>query len=287
MPAPRLAHRALLEEITAPLETSGAFWWLGQHSFVVRLGEAVCYIDPYLADDPARQTPPLLHPGEVVGAHLVLCTHHHGDHLDPVALTGIAVASPGARFVVPRPHCAQLLNCGIGAERLLPLLPGERTVAGGVTVTAIKARHEFFEEGPEGFPYLGYVLEGNGLAVYHAGDTVVYEGLFSTLARWRLDAAFLPINGRDAERYRAGCIGNMTYQEAVDLAGDLQVALAVPAHWDMFAMNSEDPEKFARYLDAKFPGLPCWIGAPGTRVPLRARVEARRPGDEPPSPRQR
>ncbi|MCC2672468.1 MAG: putative Zn-dependent hydrolase of the beta-lactamase fold, partial [Armatimonadetes bacterium] len=136
----------------------------------------------------------------------------------------------------------------------------------GVRVTAVTAKHEFFEEGPDGFPYLGYVLTGNGVTCYHSGDTVIYEGLLTTLSQWELDAVFLPINGRDAVRLRSGCIGNMTYQEAVDLAGELRVGLAVPTHWDMFAMNSEDPQKFVDYLEVKFPGVPSWVGKAGDTV---------------------
>ena len=58
----------------------------------------------------------------------------------------------------------------------------------------------------------------------------------------------------------------MTYQEAVELAGELAVGLAVPAHWDMFAMNSEDPQRFVDYLAAKFPTVPAHVGPAGERV---------------------
>jgi L-ascorbate metabolism protein UlaG (beta-lactamase superfamily) len=58
----------------------------------------------------------------------------------------------------------------------------------------------------------------------------------------------------------------MTYQEAVDLAGDIRPRLTVPGHYDMFTGNSEDPAKFARYMDVKFPDLAYWIGEHGTAV---------------------
>ena len=247
---------------------TGAFWWLGQHSFIVKLAGVTVYIDPYLEPSPARQTPPLLSPEQVTNADLVLCTHDHGDHIDPYALRGIVRASPAAGFVAPRPHRQRMLDIGVPEARLRLLSDGEELGWGStdLRVSAVKARHEFFEEGPEGFPYLGYVLCGGGVCCYHSGDTLVYDGLVSTLRRWKLDAAFLPINGRDAVRYRGGCIGNMTYQEAVDLAGELQVGLAVPSHWDMFAGNSEDPGKFLDYLAAKYPGVRAWVGKAGEQV---------------------
>jgi L-ascorbate 6-phosphate lactonase len=113
---------------------------------------------------------------------------------------------------------------------------------------------------------MGYVIESDRCAVYHSGDTLCYEGLLTTLRQWDLTVMFVPINGRDAVKYRRGTIGNMTYQEAVDLAGHLRPRLVVPCHWDMFASNSEDPQKFVDYLDAKFPGVKPWVGEHGAAV---------------------
>jgi L-ascorbate 6-phosphate lactonase len=244
-----------------------AFWWLGQHSFIVKGGATLIYIDPYLSPSSARQTPPLLKPEEVTNADLVLCTHDHGDHIDPGAIPGIAAGSPEAKFVVPRPAVERVRELEVSAERLLPLTDGETAEWRGVRVTAVKAKHERFDEVPGvGFPFLGYVIELNGAIIYHSGDTIVYDGLVTALRRHRPSVAFLPINGRDAERLKGGCIGNMTYQEAVDLAGDVGVRWAIPAHYDMFVGNQEDPMKFARYLEVKFPEIQTWVGPAGQRV---------------------
>jgi len=262
-----LSGEALVRDVTAAELPEGraAFWWLGQHSFILKIGGRVVYIDPYLEPSPARQTPPLLTPEQVTNADVVLCTHDHGDHIDPYALPGIALASQRALFVAPRPHRERMLDLGVPPDRLRHLGHLD-TALGDVTLTGVKAKHEFFHEGPEGFPFMGYVVEGGGVTCYHSGDTLVYDGLLPTLQRWRMDAVFLPINGRDALRYRTGCIGNMTYQEAVDLAGELKARLAVPSHWDMFASNSEDPGKFVDYMAAKFPGVRTWVGRAGERV---------------------
>ena len=80
---------------------------------------------------------------------------------------------------------------------------GEPLTFGPVAPVPVAARHEEFAEHPElGFPYLGYVLAADGVGGYLAGDTVVYEGPVETLARFRIDRAFLPINGRDFFRTR-------------------------------------------------------------------------------------
>ena len=114
---------------------------------------------------------------------------------------------------------------------------------------------------------MSYVIKGNGRSIYHAGDTCVYEGMLTkTKNRSPIDVMFVPINGRDARRLTAGCIGNMTFQEAVDLCGEIAPTLAVPGHYDMFCNNLGSPLEFKAYLEAKYPGIPCWIGEHGVPV---------------------
>src|SRR5205085_1658892 len=169
----------------------------------------------------------------------------------------------------PRTEAERMHEEGkVPSERLWPLNAGESLEQAGVRITAIKAKHETFDEHPTlGFPYVGYVVEAGGVTFYHAGDTIMYDGLIGTLRHWpRFDALFLPINGRDADRYLRDCMGNFTFQEAAELAGELKPGLAVPSHYDMFLGNQEDPSKFVRFLEAKFPGVPSWVGKASERV---------------------
>lgn len=246
-----------------------AFWWLGQASFIVKLGDAVVLIDPFLSPMEGRRVPPLFSGADARGiVTAVFCTHDHDDHLDPEAVRQLS-ANTDAVFVAPRVHAAKMASLGASAERLVSMNDGETASAGGVTVYAVKSSHEFLDRTPDGlFPYLGYVIQGAGKTLYHSGDSVWWEGLQARLSRWTFDAVMLPINGRDARRLSTGCIGNMVYQEAADLAGGLDVALTVPMHYDMFAHNAEDPSLFAEYVRVKYPGRRVWVGEPTTRVVL-------------------
>lgn len=266
-----ISHRALIDDINA-CETphgTGAFWWLGQQGYVVKLGDAIIYIDAFLSPHPRRQVPPPLDPEEVVNASIIIGTHDHTDHIDRAAWPAMAAASPGATLVVPA-----LLRERLARELDLPFqrFAGNdhcRTIdICGVRITGIASAHEFLDQDPATgqYPYVGCVLEGNGCTLYHAGDCCIYEGLQTTLQRHAFDVVFLPINGRDAARYSRGCIGNMTYQEAVDLAGALRPRLVVPGHFDMFAGNGENPQLFIAYLKAKFPKIAALIPVHGERV---------------------
>ena len=236
---------------------SAVMWWLGQMGLLVKMGETLLCVDYFATVIPERQVPPPIPAGELTGIDAFLGTHNHLDHMDHDAWRIWARTCPEARFVFPALHRESVIADGIGEERCLGLTDGESCRVGEVTIRAVAAAHEFLDPDPETglYPCLQYILEGNGVRIYHAGDTLRYEGMVPKLKQiGRPDAVMLPINGRDAERYGRNCIGNMTFQEAVDLTGELEPRLAIPGHWDMFADNPGDPEAFRRYLDIKYPG---------------------------------
>jgi len=272
--------RELIEDINACTVARGecAFWWLGQLGLVVKLGRTVCWIDAYLAESPRRQVPPLEQHGEVTNADAILGTHDHSDHIDRKSWPGMAAASPKALFVVPDMVREKLVKeVGLPDGRVKGLDDGRSITVGDVKITGVPAAHELLDQDPatKRFPYLGYVLEGNGFCLYHSGDTCLYEGMHTKLRQWKLDLALMPINGRDAKRLAANTIGNMTYQETVDLAGAVRPGFTIPGHWDMFAHNGEDPQLFADYMRVKYPGLKCLIPKHGERVIVEAGEEVR------------
>jgi len=274
--------KALIRDIDdfTPAPGEFALWWLGQHGFVLKLGVHVIYIDAFLSDMDSRQVPPLLKPAEVTNADLILGSHDHGDHIDRDAWPAMAAASPQARFVVP-----ELLRRKVAEELRLPpervvgvddmqtvVVRSSTSHAPGVRITGVAAAHEFLDRdvATGRYPYLGYVVEDGGATIYHSGDCCIYEGLQTKLKRWAFDLVLLPINGRDAVRLAAGCIGNMTYQEAADLAGVLEPRRTIPAHYDMFAMNAADPKLFVDYVRVKYPRLQTSLCEHGVRVVLPA-----------------
>lgn len=271
-----LLHDALIDDVDFCdlCEGECAFWWLGQHSFIVKLARHVLYIDPFLSDEPGRLIPPIVDPDELTNAELVLGSHDHTDHIDQKAWLDIAAASPSARFVVPDLIKDDLsLSLNIDTERFIGLDDGRSVDVDGVELTGIAAAHEFLDRDETNgrYPYLGYIIKASGVTLYHAGDTCIYEGLISKLKRWELDVAFLPINGRDATRLAAGCMGNMTYQEAADLAGVLNPGLTVPAHFGMFSTNTVDPQLFMDYMWIKYPALSACLCQPGKQYMISNR----------------
>ncbi|MBQ8160695.1 MAG: MBL fold metallo-hydrolase [Clostridia bacterium] len=250
--------------------------WLGQMGLLVQIGSTLLCIDYYGAETGGRNYPPPIPGADVRGVDAFLGTHNHSDHMDHISWKIWKDTCPEAKFLCPKVHVSDTLMDGIPESRIIGMDDLVSVQIGDVTVTAIPAAHEFLAQDPESgaYPCLQYILEGNGVRIWHAGDTLRYEGMLGRIRAFgHMDAALLPINGRDAARYRRNCIGNMTFQEAVDLAGEVNPGCVIPGHWDLFADNPGDPQAFRDYLEAKYPSLRCLLPERMAKVLIRSQEE--------------
>jgi L-ascorbate metabolism protein UlaG (beta-lactamase superfamily) len=234
-----------------PSETVSGSWratWLGQAGLRLETGESCLVVDPWVSPHEHRLVPQP--PLELVaeGVDWLLVTHEHLDHLDLPFVPVLLDRSPAARVVLPVP-VAELVEGLVPSSRLLPVLPGDRVDLDGLELNVVPAFHGL---GPEdGYSdgsalggrarFVGYVV-GNERRVYLAGDTIVTDELEQALAPLEVEFAFLPINGRDAERESRGIVGNMDATEAVELALAIGARQLVPIHWDAVAGNTVSPD---------------------------------------------
>jgi L-ascorbate metabolism protein UlaG (beta-lactamase superfamily) len=234
----------------APRVGEAGIWWLGQSTVALRGAHANVLIDPFLTPHPDRLVPPAFGPREVGGLNAVLITHEHWDHFDADAMPGLADASPHATFVVPEPLVDATVALGIDAARVVGAQPDRAVELDGVTVHPVPACHglepadayTFGQELSDGlYRYLGYVVDLGRVRIYHAGDTIPFDGLEAKLRELAVDVALLPINGRDAEREAQGIVGNMDAREAAHVAEASGADVVVPIHFDMFEANPGDP----------------------------------------------
>ena len=85
--------------------------------------------------------------------------------------------------------------------------------------------------------FVGFVLEMDGVRIYHAGDTIHYDGMEATVGVLRPHVSLLPINGRHAEREARGIVGNLNEREAAWLAATIGSETLIPMHHDLFTRN--------------------------------------------------
>jgi L-ascorbate metabolism protein UlaG (beta-lactamase superfamily) len=214
--------------------------WLGQAGFLVEYGQTRLLIDPFFSEHEARTFPPP--PVDTFGAGIdrYLITHQHLDHLDPGSLRAVAERSPNVMVIAPEPLRGMVEGLPCEGVR-----PGDRVeLPGGAAVRVVPAVHALhpsdgYSEGGDPPRFVGYVLEVDGMAIYHAGDTIADDRVLAGLEGVKVDVALLPVNGRDYFREQRGLSGNLDARDAVELAAHCGASILVPIHWDLFRGNTE------------------------------------------------
>jgi L-ascorbate metabolism protein UlaG (beta-lactamase superfamily) len=230
-------------------------------------------LDPYLSDSLTRKyadtdkphermTELVIEPSELRFADVLTASHAHTDHLDPDTLQALR----GVPIVAPEAHRALVVERA-GAKPL-GIDDGETVEVAGFAITAVPAAHEQIErDAADRMLHLGYVVRCGPFALYHAGDTIPYEGMAERVrAVADIDVALLPINGRRPERRVAG---NLWGDEAAELAHAIRARLAVPMHFEQFAFNTEPPDAFAAACERL--GQPYRVLRAGERLSVTPR----------------
>jgi L-ascorbate 6-phosphate lactonase len=247
-----------------------ALSWFGQASFAARGGGVTVLFDPFLSPYDGRLHDSPLAPEEAVGIDVVFCSHEHVDHLDVPSIGAIANASPGAVFVVPSPIVDMVTEAGVASDRVVGMQPDGSVDIAGLTVRAVPACHGVTMDDAYGFGetlsgglvrFLGFVVDLGGVRIYHAGDTIHFDGIEDTLAGLGIDVALLPINGRDAEREGRGIVGNLDHREAAWLGSRIGAGVLVPMHYDLFARNLGFPGALVETVGREFPEVPVLVPA--------------------------
>lgn len=194
--------------------------WYGQSTFHTTAFGPSLYIDPIALPDTAPK------------ADIICITHSHNDHLSTDALKKIAtdktviIATRGCNSKLKYVDKAQLIN----------LLPGEGTDVAGVRIEAVPAynisKTKFH---PKSNKWVGYVISGAGMTLYHAGDTERIPEMQAI----DCDVALMPLG----QTYTMNSVA-----DAAQSARDVQAGIAIPMHYGMAEGTRADAEKFAQLL---------------------------------------
>ncbi len=159
-------------------------------------------------------------PEEFVDCQAFLITHQHADHMDPENIKAAVGGKPvfGNQDVVNK-----LSEFNVSAT---VITNGQEFEAGGFKVKAVDLPHCKMQDGTEGPPNTGFIING---VLFHPGDgDVAPEGMTSE------DLA-LPIAGP-----------TITLDGALKFAEDVQAKVVIPIHYDYF---KNDPEEFKKMAE--------------------------------------
>lgn len=235
------------------LPDEAALWWLGQSGYIIRSAGLTIAIDPYLSDAAATGMPEFsrLYPPPLAAAALqvdvYVVTHNHADHLDPETIQAYAHKDT-TRFVAPRLASKQLEALGVPLSRIIRVDVGEQWADASVAISGVFAL-------PTGIDVLdttGYHIRfANGRGLYHTSDTQ-YHPLVVAAAPQQPEVMVVPINGKWS---------NTNAEEATAFATQLQPQLVIPNHYDMMALNGENPDVFRWFCEQNGLGDACTIAS--------------------------
>jgi L-ascorbate metabolism protein UlaG (beta-lactamase superfamily) len=245
---PLLSEDALVADIARSDARALHLWWLGQSGYVVAHGGTRVLFDPYLSDSLTRKyeatdnphvrmSRQVVSPAKLAGIDVVTSTHAHTDHMDAETLNAVFATNPNAAFAYARATraTAQQRIAAFASIESTGLSSGERWGGRGVTIHAVPASHKPAGKDDAGDdPCIGLVLRVGPFAIYHSGDTVVFDGMAEALRPFNVDLAILPINGK---------VGNMNGADAARLAKQIGARRVVPCHYDLFEFNTADPNE--------------------------------------------
>lgn len=236
-----------------------ALFFIAQAGFCIKTSSGKkIFIDLYLSDACERlfgfkRMIPSLINAEEVDADLYLITHFHADHFDPDAMP-VIVKHPNTFFAVA-PDCVSLLDeLAVDPSRYKVLSRGGEWQWEDVKIKAIYADHG--DLAPDA---VGYLVEVDGLKIYHVGDTAYRPQEIKNSVASNVDIMIAPINGT---------YGNMIAEEACRLAVDIQPSLVIPCHFWMFlehvvADGKGDPATFLKEAGQLPAGIKATVMAPG------------------------
>ncbi len=210
--------------------------WLGQGGYAIVAPDGTrCLVDPYLSDylrdelGQPRAAAIVLDPAETQAA-VVVSSHWHPDHLDPLTVKPLAARNPEIRFVGPSANTSRLRGWSIGTDRILSLDRGGDATVGGFSFAAYYARHDV--PGWLAEDAISLVISVGGLTIYYSGDTEYDSRCLAAKAAGPFDIGFFVTNGSG---------GNMNAHEAALLAWQLAPQVAVPMHYGMWPPEGYGP----------------------------------------------
>ncbi len=188
---------------------------IGHATFMIETPDITIYTDPYRIPDNS----PL--------ADLILISHSHYDHCDPVDIEKITKES------------TLIITCEEAKRKLkgnIQIMGQQEQIAkGGLTITTIPAYNINKPYHPKGAG-VGYIIYTGQTTIYFAGDTDYTEEMQRLTG---IDICLVPIGGTYT----------MDEKEASEFINHIKPKVAIPMHYG--SITQGDPIEFKRLTDPK------------------------------------
>lgn len=223
--------------------------YLGHSFFRIGSKGRNVLIDPFInCSAPSRELKALvkcpLSEKDFKDVSMILVSHEHFDHFDKKFIESIAQKQDS--IVVA--HDSLLNELKIPKRQTASIATDSKLSIRDIGIRAIPAHH------PQSFYPLSFLLDVDGLNIFHAGDTDLME----EHERIRADAVLLPIGG--------SC--TMDLMDAVKAVKCIKPKYAVPMHYNTWSHIKVDPQEFKARIEKSNLKTKPVILAPGESLKL-------------------
>jgi len=202
--------------------------WLGHSAVKIKIIGKTIYIDPYQINSSEK-------------ADIILITHSHYDHCSQPDMEKIA---KDGTIIMCTADCQSKIARISKKIKLEPVEPGMEIAIDALKIKTIEAYNLSKKFHPKNEYWVGYIIQADSTAIYHAGDTdqiKEMEKLTGYSKKGNFFIAFLPVGGTYT----------MNAEEAAEAASVIKPSLAIPMHYGSVIGSKADAEKFVKLCKEK------------------------------------
>lgn len=189
--------------------------WLGHDGFRIE-SDKIIYIDPFqISDGPS--------------ADIILVSHEHFDHCSPDDIARIQ--KPETVIITDEQSAAKL------SGDIRVVLPNQSVTVDGVKIETVPSYNTDKAFHPQANNWLGFIVEVEGVRIYHTGDADFIPEMKSI----QTDIALLPVSGTYV----------MDASQAVEAALAIKPKLAIPMHYGSIVGSEADAVAFKAALEGR------------------------------------
>lgn len=213
--------------------------YLGHTCFQIRLGNIVVLFNPAVSDQfgsNRRLVKSALNQHAVRECDLIFISNEDAANCEPETVKEISERCFSS-VVAPKPALSKI---NVSDRFKIEVRTGDKFTLKGLDVEVVKAIH------PQSQYPAGYLIKGDGISVYHAGDT--YS--FTDMGRIRCDVAIVPIGGG----------ATMDPFAANSMVKDMRPKVAIPMGYNTYERIAQDPSEFVGDLGGVTKGVALRVG---------------------------